>query len=200
MAKRTITNLLMLFILIICCAFILYVNLFYKNDRQKLNGNNFKQAVTQTLKASDIIHTEIQSISNASKTNQAISKITDGIHSQLDSFNSYKKTVEGNNIEENKNDSTDELQNIYAGSFLITAYTWTGNTMANGEYPYVGCAASSDLPIGTVIYIEGIGTYIIKDVCPAPGVIDLYMDTYNECINFGRRTANVYIIQNGVIK
>ena len=58
----------------------------------------------------------------------------------------------------------------------------------------MGCAASSDFPIGTTIYIENIGTYIIKDVCPTSGVIDLYMNTYDECINFGRRTANVYVI------
>lgn len=82
----------------------------------------------------------------------------------------------------------------YVGSFDITAYTWTGNPMANGEYPYVGCAASCDFPLGTVLYIEGIGTYIIKDVCPTSGVVDIYMDSYDACINFGRQYANVYII------
>lgn len=64
--------------------------------------------------------------------------------------------------------------------------------MANGEYPYVGCAASCDFPIGTVLVIEGIGTYVIKDVCPTSGVIDIYMNSYDECIQFGRQTANVY--------
>ena len=82
----------------------------------------------------------------------------------------------------------------YSGTYIITAYTWTGNTMANGEYPYVGCAASSDFPIGTTLYIEGIGTYVVNDVCPTSGVIDLYMNTYDECIQFGRKSANVYVI------
>ena len=71
-------------------------------------------------------------------------------------------------------------------------YTATGYPMANGEYPYVGCAASCDFPIGTVLVIEGIGTYVIKDVCPTSGVIDIYMNSYDECIQFGRQTANVY--------
>lgn len=81
----------------------------------------------------------------------------------------------------------------HVGSYQITAYTDTGYPMANGEYPYVGCAASCDFPIGTVLTIEGIGTYVIKDVCPTSGVIDIYMTSYDECIQFGRRTANVYI-------
>ena len=38
----------------------------------------------------------------------------------------------------------------------------------------------------------GIGTYVIKDVCPTSGVIDIYMNSYDECIQFGRQTANVY--------
>lgn len=85
----------------------------------------------------------------------------------------------------------------YVGTYSITAYTWTGNTMANGEYPYVGCAASCDLPIGTQIYIEGVGKYEIKDVCPTSGVIDIYMNSYDDCITFGRRNAQVYILKNG---
>lgn len=81
----------------------------------------------------------------------------------------------------------------YVGVYTITAYTWTGNTMANGEYPYYGCVASCDFPIGTTLYIEGIGTFVVKDVCPTSGVIDIYMDSYDECIAFGRTSANVYI-------
>lgn len=86
------------------------------------------------------------------------------------------------------------VQSSNYGTYQITAYTWTGNTMANGEYPYVGCAASCDFPIGTQLYIEGIGTFIIKDVCPTSGVVDIYMNTYDECMNFGRQTAVVHVI------
>lgn len=82
----------------------------------------------------------------------------------------------------------------YAGTYTITAYTWTGSTMANGEYPYVGCVASCDFPLGTTIYIEGVGTFVVNDVCPTSGVIDVYMNTYDECINFGCFQANVSIV------
>lgn len=181
-------------ILIISCSLICYGFLTYRSG-QELADKNSKQIVNQTIKAGDIIYKEIFNVSNTIKTNQIISKATDSIPSQIDSFNSYKETIKKNEAETiNVAANEPDAQNVYVGSFSITAYTWTGSTMANGEYPYVGCAASSDFPIGTVIYIENIGTYIIKDVCPTPGVIDLYMNTYDECINFGRRTANVYVI------
>lgn len=81
----------------------------------------------------------------------------------------------------------------YAGTYEITAYTWTGNPMANGEYPYYGCVASCDFPLGTVLNIEGVGIFVVNDVCPTSGVIDVYMDSYDACISFGRMSANVYI-------
>lgn len=82
----------------------------------------------------------------------------------------------------------------YVGTYTITAYTWTGNVMANGEYPYVGCVASCDFPLGTTIYIDGVGTFVVNDVCPTSGVIDVYMNSYDECINFGCFQANVSIV------
>lgn len=80
------------------------------------------------------------------------------------------------------------------GTYDITAYTWTGNPMANGEYPYEGCVASCDFPIGTLLYIEGLGTYVVKDRCPTSGVVDIYMDSYNACIQFGRQYRQVYVV------
>lgn len=86
------------------------------------------------------------------------------------------------------------LQNL--GCYELTAYTWTGNTMANGEWPYVGAVACNSIPLGTVIEIEGYGRF---KVCDTGGmgnnVVDIYMNSYDECIQFGRRTANVYIVK-----
>ena len=46
----------------------------------------------------------------------------------------------------------------------ITQYGWTGNKMANGEWPHVGAVATSDrtIPFGTRVIIEG-KTYVVKD-------------------------------------
>lgn len=88
-------------------------------------------------------------------------------------------------------DSTSNTGSI----FQLTAYTWTGNPMANGQYPYVGACASNYFPLGTVLYIEGYGTYTVCDRGGmANNVIDIYMETYEECIQFGRRSALVTVI------
>lgn len=80
--------------------------------------------------------------------------------------------------------------------FQLTAYTWTGNPMANGQMPYVGACASNYFPLGTVLYIEGYGRYTVCDRGGmASNVIDIYMSSYDECIKFGRRSAVVTVVR-----
>jgi len=81
----------------------------------------------------------------------------------------------------------------YIGTFTLTAYEWTGYPMANGEYPYYGACASNYFALGTVLYIEGYGTFTVCDRgSMANNVIDIYLGGAQECIEFGRRTAEVY--------
>lgn len=83
------------------------------------------------------------------------------------------------------------------GSYELTAYTWTGNTCANGEYPTDGVTiASNTLPLGTRVYIEGLGERVVQDTGGmGSGVIDVYMDSYDACIQFGRQNAEVYVLE-----
>ena len=92
-------------------------------------------------------------------------------------------------------ESAGELE--YAGIFEITAYTWTGNPCANGNYPTARyTVASNYFPLGTKIYIEGVGEFVVEDTGGmASNVIDIYMDSQDECVQFGRRQAGVYKIQ-----
>lgn len=96
---------------------------------------------------------------------------------------------------EAKEEASGELE--YAGVFELTAYPETGNTCANGNYPTVGhTAASNYFPLGTKIYIEGMGEYTIEDRGGmASNVIDIYMGDYNACVQFGRRQAGIYVIK-----
>ena len=129
----------------------------------------------------------------ASNTNVPIYKTDNIVACDTNDNHDIVQIHPASNIQSTSN-NTETYNQTYSGTYIITAYTWTGNTMANGEYPYVGCAASCDFPIGTTLYIEGIGTYVVNDICPTSGVIDLYMNTYDECIQFGRKNANVYVI------
>ena len=90
-----------------------------------------------------------------------------------------------------------EKTEYYIGTYELTAYTWTGNPCADGVYPSSGfTAASNDSRLWHHwIYIEGYGEVYVHDTGGmANNVIDIYMDSYDSCIQFGRQSANVYII------
>jgi len=91
---------------------------------------------------------------------------------------------------------TDENGMTYVGYYELTAYEWTGNTCANGNYPTTGyTVACNSLPLGTTIYIEGYGTYVVEDTGGmGGGVVDIYMGDVDTCIQFGRQGANIYIV------
>ena len=99
--------------------------------------------------------------------------------------------------EEEKENEVQYNDQSYYGYFELTAYTWTGNPCADGVYPSSGytCACNDPGLWHHWIYIEGYGTLYVHDTGGmASNVIDIYMDSYDACIQFGRRTANIYIV------
>ncbi len=83
----------------------------------------------------------------------------------------------------------------YIGYYELTAYEWTGDPMADGQYPYYGAVACNSLPLGTWIYIEGYGTFQVCDrggIGMGNNVIDIYLGDPYVCEQFGRRGANVF--------
>lgn len=84
----------------------------------------------------------------------------------------------------------------YIGTYGLTAYEWTGNPCANGNMPTVGyTVACNSIPLGTRLYIEGYGYYVVEDRGGmGGGIIDIYLGDVGACIAFGRRSANVYIV------
>ena len=82
------------------------------------------------------------------------------------------------------------------GGVLLTAYEWTGAPCANGNWPTPGyTVASNDYPLGTRIYIEGLGEFVVEDTGGmGSGVIDIYMGDVETCIQFGVQSGNVYVL------
>lgn len=81
-----------------------------------------------------------------------------------------------------------------------TAYTHTGNPTASGVMPVAGVTVAADpsvFPLGTRIYIPYFNnTFIVQDTGGAVkgNVIDIFMDTYDECVQFGRRDLEAYVV------
>lgn len=70
---------------------------------------------------------------------------------------------------------------------------------ASGEVAQEGVTVAADwgvYPAGTVLYIEGMGEYIVQDVGGAVNgnQIDVYFDTHEEAVNFGKQTAFVEVL------
>lgn len=67
-----------------------------------------------------------------------------------------------------------------------------GTITATGETVHVGGVACNFLPFGTVVVIDGV-EYIVNDRCGIDGCIDIFMESYEDAIQFGRRYKEVYI-------
>ena len=80
-----------------------------------------------------------------------------------------------------------------------TAYTWTGNRTATGSWPSRGTVAvdPQTIPLGTKLYIEGYGEAIAADTGGdiKGNRVDLYMETEEECWEFGRQPVEVVVIE-----
>lgn len=84
----------------------------------------------------------------------------------------------------------------YAGNYELTAYIATGNPCADGVFPSVGFTVASNDPKlwHKYIEIEGYGTFYVHDTGGmSSNVIDIFVASYDEAIQFGRRSADVYI-------
>ena len=86
----------------------------------------------------------------------------------------------------------------YYATLELTAYIATGNPCADGAYPQVGYTVASNDPAlwHRRIYIEGYGDYYVHDTGGmASNVLDVFVGSYDEAIQFGRRTADVYVYE-----
>ena len=67
-----------------------------------------------------------------------------------------------------------------------------GTITATGETVHVGGVACNFLPFGTVVVIDDV-EYIVNDRCGIENCIDIFMESYEDAIQFGRQYKEVYI-------
>ena len=94
-------------------------------------------------------------------------------------------------------DAETDTTMYYYSNYELTAYVETGSPCADGDYPVVGYTAASNDPNlwHKTIYIEGIGYRYVHDTGGMDyNVVDIYFGDYDEAIEFGRQSANIYIV------
>jgi 3D (Asp-Asp-Asp) domain-containing protein len=119
--------------------------------------------------------------------------------------NEQKNNESGHEMAQNVRETsanTPELETSRGGlkSFTViaTAYTHTGNRTKTGTWPKAGRTVAVDhdvIPLGSKVWIDGYGWRIAEDT---GGVIngnkiDLFLDTEEECWQFGRRELKVFV-------
>ncbi len=104
------------------------------------------------------------------------------------------------------NGVTVAYKEVFTGSG--TAYTApAGALTATGVPAYNGGVAIDPnlIPYGSKLYVESTDGSIVYGYCTAvdtggfcddgSAIIDVFYDTYDECVNWGRRDVNVYVIE-----
>lgn len=81
----------------------------------------------------------------------------------------------------------------------ITAYEWDGTRCANGNYPSTNyTVACNSLPLGTKVYIEGIGYRTVEDrgaTWHQYNWMDEYLGDVSACEQFGVQYHDVYLVK-----
>ena len=134
-------------------------------------------------------------------TSQTIETLDTAVKKQSEYVESLKVELQkrNNEIHELKNEVIKAEQLSYKTMQVkVSAYALNdgltpNSVMANGEVPYVGCAAMNGLPLGTRVRYNG-KIYVIKDRVATDGVLDIFMNSVAECDEFGVRYATIEIL------
>lgn len=167
-----------------------------ENLANTIESNNVK--ISQIEDAQNKLHEAAESIRTLQTDD---TNFIDDLSAKWLELNENKNILIQDNIDcQQKIDEIVKKENgrKYMGEFTLVAY-YQGNRTSTGTRPQVNHTIAVDpkvIPYGSKVYIEGYGTYVAEDCGGAikGNIIDIYMSSYNECMQFGRRKAKVYII------
>ena len=92
----------------------------------------------------------------------------------------------------------------YLGDWTISFYcncpeccgVWSGGATASGVMPSAWwTAATGDLPFGTILYVDGLGTFEVQDRGTSYGWLDVFVSDHSEALTNGLQTRSVYIVR-----
>jgi 3D (Asp-Asp-Asp) domain-containing protein len=92
----------------------------------------------------------------------------------------------------------DALENFHATAYCLTGVTRSGVTVAPGHV----AADPKVIPLGSMIYVDSPsmgGIYQVLDAgtLVKGKVIDIFIPSYERCIEFGRRMVKVKVLRYG---
>ncbi|WP_332841483.1 3D domain-containing protein [Paraclostridium bifermentans] len=182
------------------------------DDNNDINSNNVsdnKGNAVLIKSDNDIIISDIPTSNNV---NIAFTSTVDNI---MNDVSIYNKKVEEQKVNEaeTKADAeanaktetkTQEASTSYKATYTMEATAYTGDTTtATGVTPVRNpnglstiAVDPSIIPLGSKVYIPGYGEAVAADTGGAikGHRIDLFLNSENECINWGRQNVTLYIL------
>ena len=107
-------------------------------------------------------------------------------------------------VEELPVEETEAPQMEYLGHWTVSFYcnceiccgSYSGGPTASGVMPTPWYTAATDgLEFGTVVYVEGLGNFVIEDRGTDYGWLDIHVSDHNEALANGLQYRDVYIIR-----
>lgn len=188
--KSIIISLLIFLLVLFSLAFSIHYSLLENNNDDTSEQDYIIQEKLENLLSPAPTNIEDEPTSNTES-------VTAAKH-QNNKSDSYIKDVSYVNTEQ----STQDQNNLIClGTFEATAYA-NDTITSTGSVPIVGQTIAVDpsiIPYGTTVYIEAgnySGYYIAEDCGGAirGNIIDIYMSSEEECVDWGRRFVKVYIV------
>lgn len=174
----------------------------YGYENIEANINNIQQQIDNCVTAKENAHTMATSARNLGLLE------TDEVILKAQSIYVEKEELQ-KQLELELQQLKKKSQSLkFAGNFKLTAYcpcsrcsSGTGIT-ASGAIATEGITIAADtriLPIGTKVYIDGIGERIVQDTGSAikSNKIDIYLDNHSEYFNsiYNRENVRVWVIE-----
>lgn len=153
---------------------------------------------TENITEIDISSTEIITTEEVTTTEEEIVEVE--VVEEITTTETY---YEPTTVEATTEMPSTEIDGMtYLGRYSLTAYCSCANCCgksdgitASGTQATAGrTVACNSLPMGTVISING-HQYVVEDTGGMGGnVIDIFFNSHEEALNFGRQSADVYLV------
>ena len=110
----------------------------------------------------------------------------------------------GELVEPPVEDPAEEPSMEYLGEWTISFYCncpaccgqWSGGATASGVMPSAWwTAATGDLPFGTILYVDGLGTFEVQDRGTGYGWLDVFVGDHGEALANGLQSRSVYVVR-----
>lgn len=172
------------------------------DDNNDINSNNVsdnKGNAVLIKSDNDIIISDIPTSSNVNI------EFTPTVDNIMNDVSIYNKKVEEQKVNEAKTETkAQEASTSYKATYTMEATAYTGDTTtATGVTPVRNpnglstiAVDPSIIPLGSKVYIPGYGEAIAADTGGAikGHIVDLFLNSENECINWGRQNVTLYIL------